>query len=170
MHAMEGPTERANDRWTDIALLLMRLALGWVFIYHGAGKLFGYADQGGLSGTSDYFAYLHIQPSGLWAMLAGGLEFFGGLGMVVGFLVRVAGALLFVEMTLAYFIANFTCCMLPSPHSKAGDGAQINVALGVLALAVALMGAGWYSLDRLLGTDRLLIRRAARRTQTDVSG
>jgi uncharacterized membrane protein YphA (DoxX/SURF4 family) len=38
--------------------------------------------------------------------------------------------------------------MLPSTHSKAGDGAQINISLFALALGVALLGAGSLSLDR----------------------
>jgi putative oxidoreductase len=145
----------ASRSMKDIAVLIMRITLGWVFIYHGAGKLFNYAHQGGLSGTRDYFAFLHLKPAGFWALVAGLVEFGGGIAMVLGLLARVAGALLFIEMVLAYFIANFTCCMLPSPHSKAGDGAQINLALGALAISVALLGAGRWSLDRVLGLDRM---------------
>jgi putative oxidoreductase len=139
---------RDASRARDVALLVMRLALGWVFIYHGAGKLFNYAGQGGLSGTKDYFAFLSIKPAAFWALVAGLVEFLGGISMVIGLLVRISGVLLAVEMTIAYFIANFTCCMLPSTHSKAGDGAQINISLFALALGVALLGAGSVSLDR----------------------
>jgi putative oxidoreductase len=156
---MDGTEGSSPDRLRDSALLIMRLALGSIFIYHGAGKLFGYAAQGGLSGTRQYFDYLHLHPAGLWALLAGLLEFTGGIALVLGLLVRVAGVLLFVEMGLAYFIANVPCCMLPSPHSKAGDGAQINIALAALALALTLLGGGRWSLDRILGTDRLFGNR-----------
>ncbi len=148
MKALDRMDNLAGSRATDIALLVMRLALGWIFIYHGAGKLFNYAQQGGLSGTRDYFAFLHLKPAGFWALIAGLVEFGGGIAMIAGFLVRIAGALLFVEMVLAYFIANFTCCMLPSADGKAGDGGQINIALAALALAVTLLGAGSWALDR----------------------
>jgi len=143
-----------DGRAKDAALLMMRLALGWIFVYHGAGKLFGYAQQGGLSGTKDYFAYLHIQPAGGWALVAGIVEFGGGICMIAGLFARIAGALLFAEMIVAFFVANFTCCMLPSPDSKAGDGAQINIALAALAIGVALLGPGSWSLGRMVEERR----------------
>ena len=59
-----------HERAKDVALLIIRLALGWIFIYHGAGKLFGYAQQGGLSSTKDYFVFLGIKPAGFWALAA----------------------------------------------------------------------------------------------------
>src|SRR5437868_14887031 len=77
----------ATDDNTSTAIL--RLALGVVFFAHGAQKMLGWFGGYGFSGTMGFFTgMLHI-PAPL-ALLAIAAEFFGGLGLILGFLTRIA--------------------------------------------------------------------------------
>src|SRR5437762_13741909 len=71
------------------ATLILRLVLGVVFFAHGAQKMSGWFGGPGFSGTMGLFTgYLHIPAP--FAFLAIAAEFFGGLGLILGFLTRVA--------------------------------------------------------------------------------
>src|SRR3989442_9621682 len=79
------------------ATLILRLVLGVVFFAHGAQKLLGWFGGPGFSGTMGMFTgYLHI-PAPL-AFLAIVAEFFGGLGLILGFLPRIAAFGIAVNM------------------------------------------------------------------------
>src|SRR5437773_551609 len=82
------------------ATLILRLVLGVVFFAHGAQKLLGWFGGPGFSGTMGMFTgYLHI-PAPL-AFLAIAAEFFGGLGLILGFLTRIAAFGIAVNMLVA---------------------------------------------------------------------
>src|SRR5712672_4717021 len=84
----------------DPATLILRLVLGVVFFAHGAQKLLGWFGGPGFSGTMGMFTgYLHI-PAPL-AFLAIAAEFFGGLGLILGFLTRIAAFGISVNMLVA---------------------------------------------------------------------
>src|SRR5712672_3336278 len=84
----------------DPATLILRLVLGVVFFAHGAQKLLGWFGGPGFSGTMGMFTgYLHI-PAPL-AFLAIAAEFFGGLGLILGFLTRIAAFGIAVNMVVA---------------------------------------------------------------------
>src|SRR6266446_4442787 len=88
----------ATDDSTATAIL--RLVLGIVFFAHGAQKLLGWFGGPGFSGTMGLFTgYLHI-PAPL-AYLAIAAEFFGGLGLILGFLTRIAAFGIAVNMVVA---------------------------------------------------------------------
>jgi uncharacterized membrane protein YphA (DoxX/SURF4 family) len=129
--------------------------LGRVFIYRGAGKLFGYAAQGGISGTKASFEFLKLKPAEPWAVVAGLVQFLVGISKCSGLLVRVSGVLLAIEMALAHSIAKFTCRMLPSTASKAGDEAQINIFVGRPRARRGAPGGGSWSLDRAVRSRRV---------------
>src|SRR5260370_16999294 len=77
----------ATDDSTATAIL--RLVLGVVFFAHGAQKTFGWFGGFGFSGTMAFFTgTMHIPA--LLAFLAIAAEFFGGLGLILGFLTRIA--------------------------------------------------------------------------------
>ncbi len=76
----------------DWALLAARIALAWIFIYYGGGKLFGWFNRGGIHGTALYFSQAaHLHPGGLFAVLGGLVEFGGALAMALGLFTRLAG-------------------------------------------------------------------------------
>lgn len=122
---------------------LLRVGAGLLFMQHGAQKLFGWF--GGFGGQPGATAELVSQMG-----LAGVLEFFGGLLMVLGLLTRPVAAILALLMVAAYFIA----------HAPQGAVPVLNG--GELALLYALVwayfagnGAGPYSLDARVLRGRL---------------
>src|SRR4249920_3380804 len=84
--------------WGPLAL---RLPIGIIFVAHGAQKLFGAFGGYGLEGTGQFMASLGLTPGYLMALLAGSAEFFGGLALLFGVLVRPAAAALAFAMLVA---------------------------------------------------------------------
>lgn len=92
----------------DVALLIARIALAWIFIYHGAGTLFAAFGGLGIHGMSIYFASTaHLHPGTFFAVLSGITEFFGGIAVGVGVLGRFAAIGLFGDMVIAMITVTF---------------------------------------------------------------
>ena len=136
----------------DFALLAARIALAWIFIYYGGGKLFGWFNGPGIHGTALYFSQAaHLHPGGFFAVLGGVIELGGGIAMGLGFCSRIAGIALFGDMVMAMITITWATGI----NSRTSPpGYQLNLAVGVLALVVAIMGSGRFSLDSVL--ERLL--------------
>lgn len=128
--------------WGTLAL---RIPVGIIFAAHGAQKLFGWFGGYGLEGTGEWLASIGLAPGYLMALLAGSAEFFGGLALLVGLLVRPAGAVLAVAMLVAIFSVHIGNGLFMSNNGY-------EFALALLAVAVSLMvsGAGRASLDAAL--------------------
>src|SRR5580658_9577747 len=95
---------RNADLPTDLALIAVRIALAWIFIYYGGGKLFGWFDTSpsGIHQTSLFFAHTaHLHPGGFFAVLGGVIEFGGGIAVALGLGSRLAGLALFGDMVMA---------------------------------------------------------------------
>jgi putative oxidoreductase len=90
-------------KWSDAGLLLIRVGLGVVFVFHGSQKLFGLFGGGGLEGTAGFMAKLGLPAPMAQAVLAGSAEFFGGLALLTGFGARLAVVPLVVTMLVASF-------------------------------------------------------------------
>jgi putative oxidoreductase len=138
----------------DILLVIVRTVLAWVFIYHGARRLFGWFDGPGLDASARYFANTAgLSPGKLFALLGGLIEFGGGIAIAFGFLTRLAGAGIFVDMMMAIVTVTWANG-INATGTKSGY--ELNLALGVLALVVAFFGAGRFSVDALI--ERRLLR------------
>jgi putative oxidoreductase len=136
---------RAPALATDLVLVAVRVALAWIFIYYGAGKLFGAFNGLGIHGTSLYFSNTaHLHPGGFFAVLGGVIEFGGGIAMAFGFAVRLAGLALFGDMVMAMITVTWSTGLDSAP------GYQVNLALCVLALVMVVFGAGRFSLDAVV--------------------
>jgi putative oxidoreductase len=129
---------RSGDRCAvDAALLVVRLVAGAIFAAHGSQKLFGAFGGPGLEKTVEMMG-----PIGYLVTIG---EFFGGLGLIVGFLTRFSAASLIVVMLGA----------IATVHGKngfflQGGGFEYNLALIGLLAAVLIAGPGWYSVGRCL--------------------
>jgi putative oxidoreductase len=131
----------------DLVLVAVRTVLAWIFIYYGAGKLFGSFDGPGIHGTALYFSNTaHLHPGGFFAVLAGVIEFGGGIAMALGCASRLAGVALFGDMVMAMITVTWATGIA---STSAPPGYQINMALCVLALVITVFGAGRFSLDAL---------------------
>src|SRR5271170_7736251 len=89
----------------DFALTIVRLVLGVVFFAHGAQKMLGWFGGYGFSGTMGFFTHQLGVPAP-FAFLAICAEFFGGLGLIVGFLGRIAAFGIMCNMTVAIMMVH----------------------------------------------------------------
>jgi len=142
----------ATDDSTATAIL--RLVLGLVFFAHGAQKLLGWFGGFGFSGTMGYFTGVMHIPAPL-AFLAIAAEFFGGLGLILGCLTRIAAFGIAVNMVVAIATVHsaFGFFMNWNGNQK-GEGFEYH--LLVLAITAFLMihGAGALSVDRFLSAAK----------------
>lgn len=129
-----------TDKRLDTALLILRLAIGAIFIAHGWQKVFGF----GIAGITKGFAQMGVPLAGLVAPLVSVLELVGGFALVLGLATRIAGLLLAIDMFCAILIV----------HGKNGfflpKGIEFVMGNMAMALALAIIGAGAYSLDAKL--------------------
>jgi putative oxidoreductase len=132
----------------DLALLVLRLVVGLLFVGHGAQKLFGAFGGGGLEGTAGMFDNIGLQPGWLHARAAGTAEFLGGALIALGLFTPFAAAALIGVMTTAVITV----------HARNGiwntnQGYEFNVVLSAAVFALAGIGAGAWSLDNAFGFD-----------------
>ncbi|MEU6669107.1 DoxX family protein [Streptomyces sp. NPDC046727] len=127
----------------DCGLLLVRLTFGLLMAAHGAQKLFGFFGGDGLTATGKGFESLGYRPGKLFAVIGGLSELLGGLGLAVGLLTPLAAAAVIGVMINA--MATVT-----GAHGlwAADGGVEYNVAIAVVALAVAAIGPGRLAVDR----------------------
>jgi putative oxidoreductase len=134
------------------ATVILRLVLGVVFFAHGAQKLLGWFGGPGFSGTMGMFTgYLHI-PAPL-AFLAIAAEFFGGLGLILGFLTRIAAFGITVNMLVAIatvhhsygFFMNWT-------GAQKGEGFEYHLLVLAITAYLMIRGAGAVSVDRAIAS------------------
>lgn len=134
----------------DWVLTLARVILGVVFFAHGAQKLLGWFGGHGLNATIGMFRDQLGIPAPL-AYLAIAAEFFGGLGLIVGFLARVAAVGVAVTMAVAMVKVHLQHgFFLNWFGDKQGHGFEYHLLALALALVVIVHGAGAFSVDRAL--------------------
>jgi putative oxidoreductase len=131
-----------NAGWGGMAL---RIPAGIIFAAHGAQKLFGWFGGYGLEGTGQWMDSIGLAPGYLMALLAGGAEFFGGLALIAGLVVRPVAAALAVAMIVAIFTVHADQGLF-----VAKNGYEFALALLAIAVALLFSGAGRGSLDRAL--------------------
>ena len=120
----------------QIGLFVLRAATGAIFVYHGYPKLFG-----GTAMTAAFFAKIGIPAPGFFAPFVGGVEFFGGLLLILGLAARFWGLALMIDMAVA---------ILATKHYTAWKTSEFELILLVSSLNLLLSGAGEYSLDAWL--------------------
>jgi putative oxidoreductase len=125
--------------------LALRLPAGLIFTAHGAQKLFGWFGGYGLQGTAQWMDSIGLVPGILMALLAGGVEFFGGLALILGLLVRPTAVVLAITMAVAIAKVH-----LDKGLFMANNGYEFALSLLAISVALALSGAGRASVDRLL--------------------
>ncbi|MEM4970803.1 MAG: DoxX family protein [Sulfolobales archaeon] len=140
--------------YISIAVFFLRIFVGALFIVHGLPKLAGPWRKP----MRDGMAQLGI-PGPLFD-LVGVLEFLGGLALIIGFLTRIAAALLALEMigTTIFYIARLYNAPIPrgyaEPMFKATKGYmfgwELDTVLLASCIALALIGPGVFSLDSLV--------------------
>jgi putative oxidoreductase len=126
------------EKLKPLGLLLLRVTVGVIFIYHGYPKLFGH--------TRDTMqAFAHMGLPGYFVYIAGVLEFFGGCMLVAGLFTRVAGLLLAGEMAVGLWRVHN---IISNPMALRNY--ELPLVLAVSTFALATVGAGLISFDQAL--------------------
>ncbi|RLL66104.1 DoxX family protein [Streptomyces sp. Z26] len=125
---------------TDVGLLVLRLALGLTMAAHGAQKLFGWFDGGGLDGTGQFFTSVGYPAGDAMAVVAALTETFGGLALAVGLLTPLAGAAVLGTMLNALAVKWGDGFFAPT-------GVEYELLLVAGAAALTLTGPGRYAAD-----------------------
>ena len=133
-------------------LTILRIAVGIIFVAHGAQKLFGAFGGGGLAGTAEYFQYLGLTPAYPLAVLWGAVEFGCGLLVFLGAWTRWAAIPLAIGMAVATWKAHFVNGFFINwaLATGVGHGYEMNLVLIAACVCLSLTGAGELSIDRLL--------------------
>jgi len=128
----------ALEKLKPLALLLLRLALGIIFMFHGYPKLFGH--------TRDMMPFFEkVGLPGFFVYIAGVFEFFGGITLILGLFTRLTGLLLAIEMSVAIWRVH-----LPQGPITQVKNYEFPMVLAVAAFTLATVGAGLISLDHAI--------------------
>ncbi len=125
----------------DLALLILRLALGPMLFAHGYQKMFL---GGRIDGTADWFESMGMKPGRLNAYAASLTEMGTGILMTLGLLTPLAAAGMVGVMVVAWFTHRGAFFVFK-------DGWAYNAVIAAVAVAVAGLGAGRWSIDCALG-------------------
>src|ERR1700741_433765 len=143
----------------NLATAILRLTLGVVFFAHGAQKMLGWFGGFGFRGTMGFFTGMAHIPAPL-AFLAIAAEFFGGIGLIFGFLTRIAAFGIGVNMLVAImtvhlpfgFFMNWT-------GTQKGEGFEFHALVLAIVSYLMIRGAGAFSVDQLLTVTGFTHRR-----------
>jgi putative oxidoreductase len=126
-------------------ILLLRLVVGLAFVGHGTQKLFGWFGGYGPQGTGGYFTSQRYRAGVAMAVAAGACEAVGGALLALGFVTPFAAALLAIVMINAIGAVTFKRTFML--------GSELELAYLVVAVSLAAIGPGRFSLDRAIGWD-----------------
>lgn len=126
---------RGLESLRPLALLLLRLGLAVVYIYHGYPKLFGHTHE-----TMQFFTHYRL-PAYL-VYVSGVLELFGGSLLAAGLFTRITALLLAGEMAVALWRVHG---LFLKPFAV--DNYELPLVCAIAAFALATFGAGFISLD-----------------------
>jgi putative oxidoreductase len=131
-----------SSRQVNLALLVLRVVVGTVFIAHGSQKLFTY----GFAGVTGAFGQMGVPFPGVMGPFVALLEFFGGIALVIGLVTRLAALGLACDMLGAILLVHFKGgFFLPTGYEFALTLLGSNIAL-------ALAGAGQFSIDATISS------------------
>ena len=126
-------------------ILLLRVVVGVAFVGHGTQKLFGWFGGYGPKGTGGFFASQGYRAPVLMAMAAGLSEAGGGALLALGFATPLAAVLLATVMINAIAAVTFKKAFML--------GSELEIAYLTIAVSLAAIGPGRFSIDRAIGWD-----------------
>jgi len=133
----------------NVVGLILRLTLGIVFFPHGAQKMLGWFGGGGFSGTMAGMTKMGLPAVIVFLVIV--FEFFGALGLLLGFLGRLSAVAIAIVMLGAIFTVH-----LPNGFfmnwmgNQKGEGIEYHLLVLGIVLAILVTGSGRWSIDRSL--------------------
>lgn len=150
--------ERIGTQWNPVVL---RLALGIVFVVSGTGKVLGTGPKAsGIAGFSEMLAGLGLPVPTLFAWGVGLVELVGGILLLAGLFTRYVAGLLAVVMAVATVLVH-----LPEGFVAGDGGIEYTLVLTLVSLALVLSGPGACSLERYLFNEELFVPADSSRGQ-----
>lgn len=122
----------------SLGLLILRVVTGAIFTAHGAQKMFEYT----IPGTIGSFAGMGVPFAEIAAPVVAFVELIGGILLMLGLFTRPVGVVLAIDMLVALVLVH-----LPAGLWVGEGGYEFVAVLGAAALALALTGAGRFSID-----------------------
>jgi putative oxidoreductase len=125
-------------KYRDFGLLVLRLGMGAMYLFHGGPKLLGGPEKWEKIGSAVSFVGIKAMPA-FWGFMAGFSEFFGGICLIFGLFFRPACILIAITMAVA-----------ASMHMGKGEGlgaASHAIENGIVFISLLFIGPGKYSLD-----------------------
>jgi putative oxidoreductase len=118
----------------DLALLLLRIGVGLIFIYAGWGKITG------IEGTQQFFGNIGIPMAGIMAWVVAIVELVGGLMVLTGYKIQIPALLLATVMLVAILTTKLG-------NDNMFQSMRLDLLLLLVNLSLAILGSGKYSLD-----------------------
>jgi putative oxidoreductase len=131
-------------------LLVVRVVIGLLMAGHGTQKLLGWFGGHGIAGTGAFFETIGFRPGRFFAIVASATELISGVLVALGFLGPIGPALMLSVMIVAAVSVHWKNGLW-----AAAGGIEVALFYGTIAVALALIGFGSYSLDALLGLQSL---------------
>lgn len=142
------------DTNDDSAALVLRVLLGIVFFPHAMQKLTTLFGGFGFMGTMGFFTNKLGVPS-VFAFLAIMAEGLGWLGLIAGFLTRLAAFGIGVNMVVAVYMLHWNNGFFMNWFgNQKGEGFEYHILVVAIALALILKGGGKWSIDKAIA-DRM---------------
>jgi putative oxidoreductase len=134
----------------DAAIMILRVLLGVVFFPHGMQKLLGWFGGYGFEGSMGFFTGKLGIPA-VFAFLAIMAEGLGSLGLLTGFLTRVAAFGIGVNMAVAVYMLHFQNGFFMNWFgNQKGEGFEFHILVIAIAIALIIKGGGKWSVDRII--------------------
>lgn len=135
----------SEERSRDLALLVLRLAVGVIIGAHGLQKVLGLWGGPGIENFAGFMKQLGFTPPVVWAWIAGLSETIGGVFLVLGVLPRLSAAFVGATMAVAIYKVHWDNGLF-----AANNGFEYPLLILCVCLSLIMAGAGRISLyDRL---------------------
>jgi putative oxidoreductase len=125
----------------DLAILVLRVTLGVMFVGHGLQKTFGLFGGPGIAGVSQMFSGLGLSPALFWAYIASYTELLAGAFLCLGLFTRASAALLLIVMIVAIWKVH-----LSKGFFLAQGGFEYAFLISAVCVALILLGPGRFSI------------------------
>jgi putative oxidoreductase len=129
---------KSFEKYRELGILLLRMGIGLMFVYHGWPKISGGTETWVKLGMAMNFMGLGFAPV-FWGFMSAATEFFGGILIAIGLLTRPVAMMLAFNMVVAVVLKFSTGAGM--------GGASEAIEVGIVFLSLVLIGPGKYSID-----------------------
>ena len=127
---------------TDVGLLMIRVWIGFIGVFHGSQKLFSAFGGKGIAGFAEGLQKMNIPMPLVGAWAAAIAEFGGGILIILGLFSRIAALPLMFTMLVAFFVAH------KGVFAVQHGGGEYPLTIAVILLALVIAGPGRFALTR----------------------